>query len=64
MICGLGQKFILLLSFFNLVLQFFLQKSNCKGFLMALLHLKATDIETYCKTIKQVNCIVVNLNSM
>ena len=63
MMCGLGQEFRLL-SFYKFDIIIFYKKVIVKGFLMALSHLKETDIETYCKTIKQVNCTVVNFNSM
>jgi len=60
----LGQEFIWLLSFYKFDITIFYKKVIVEGFLIALLYLKETDIETHCKTIKQVNCTVVNFNSM
>lgn len=61
----LGQEFIWLLSFYKFNITIFYKKVIVEGFLIALLYLKETDIETLCKTIKHVNLYtVVNFNSM
>ena len=51
--------------FLQVYITIFYKKVIVEGFLIALLYLKETDIETLCKTIKHVNLYtVVNFNSM